>query len=268
MFSLELRVPQPDRDLVFAELWERGVCGIVETRDGARAFFEDDARQAEMEAAFRRYGAVAAPEPNRDWTAVARAQWEPLEVGERFFLAPDWSDVPTPAGRLRVSINPGLACGSGRHEATQLCLERLERNLRPGIRVLDVGTGAGILAVAAVLLGASTVAACDTDAEAAGVAAERTRRWGERIHLFCGSIEAVRGRSADLVVANINAPVVAALAAGLWGALRPGGVLLVSGFEDWEAGPVGAALSAAGVSRVEPHRKGSWALLEAAKDPA
>jgi ribosomal protein L11 methyltransferase len=107
---------------------------------------------------------------------------------------------PTPPGRFRLEINPGQQCGTGQHPCTQLCLEAMERIIRPGDAVLDVGSGSGILSIAAKLLGAGRVVACDIDPEAARVAP-----------FFIGSADAVRSNAFDVVVANISDAVIGEL---------------------------------------------------------
>jgi ribosomal protein L11 methyltransferase len=191
--------------------------------------------------------------------------WEPVAVGRRFFLLPDWRDDPPPAGRVPIKINPGLACGTGWHEATQLCLEALERHVRPGTAVLDVGAGAGILSVAAALLGAGCVAACDIDAEAVAVARRRLAAHSAGVHLFLGSAEAIRAESCDVVVANINAATVIELAGEFWRSLRPGGVLLVCGFEGWEFPAVNRAVAHLRPESLARMDKDEWTLIEAQK---
>lgn len=177
-------------------------------------------------------------------------------VGERFFLVPEWRGDPAPEGRFRIVVNPGMAFGTGRHETTQLCLEALETYVRPGARVLDIGTGAGILAQAASLLGAGTVWACDVDPEAVEVA-----RANAGPNLFTGSIDAVRPATANLLVANISPEVIARLAPDLLRSLLPGGVALVSGFERHEAPTVRAELERHGAVFGEARYKATWALL-------
>src|ERR1700730_9722485 len=178
MFSLYLECRQEEKDMLIAELWERGSSGITESdlaggRSGLRGFFASDSQAPQLEQEFSHWSARSAPETSRDWVAVARSLLEPQCVGSRFFVVPEWRDDPTPPGRLRIVVNPGMAFGTGAHESTQLCLEALERELRPDMIVLDIGTGSGILAEAAGLLGAKRVIACDIDPIAVQLARQR-----------------------------------------------------------------------------------------------
>jgi ribosomal protein L11 methyltransferase len=252
MFSLEIDCDAEDRDLLIAELWEAGSAGIAELSPArVRAFFEDRADHAALR---RRYpGARWRVEEERDWVQAARDLLQPMEVGRRFFLVPEWRDDPTPPGRLRIAVNPGMAFGTGVHETTQLCLEALEERLEPGMSVLDVGTGSGILARAARLLGAARVFACDTDPDAVAIAGEG----------FVGSADAVSSASADLVLANISPEAIVLLAPELVRVLRPGGTLLASGFEKNEVERVRAVLPPA----AEVRHKNNWSLL-AVRAPA
>jgi ribosomal protein L11 methyltransferase len=254
MFSLEIECPPERQDLLVAELWEEGSAGIVETAGGLRAFFEDAEDRAAL---ISRFGAVSwRAEEERDWVAESRANWEPLVVGQRFFLVPEWRGDPAPEGRFRIVVNPGMAFGTGRHETTQLCLEALERYLRPDMRVLDVGTGSGILAEAARLLGAAPVWACDNDPEAVAVAAGNI---GPGV--FAGSVDAVRNGVANIVIANISPEANTALLSDLLGSLRAGGVALLSGFEGQDVAAIASAAARLGGSVLELCRKGDWALL-------
>lgn len=259
MFSIEIECLPEQNDLLIAELWAEGSAGIVELGGGRlRAFFEDSADCGMLTA---RYQAVASRvEEERDWVFESRANWEPLEVGERFFLVPQWRDDPAPQGRFRIVVNPGMAFGTGRHETTRLCLEALETYVRPGMPVLDVGTGSGILAQAAGLLGAAPVWACDVDPEAVEVA--RGKAGPNR---FVGSVEAVRTGSAGVVVANISPETIALLAPELLRCLGGGGVLLASGFERNETAAVRAALERCGGEFREARFEGTWALIVGVK---
>jgi ribosomal protein L11 methyltransferase len=245
MFSMEIACAPEDRDLLIAELWEQDCHGIVEVDDQRlRAFFEDERRE-EMLAKFP--SAPWREEEQKDWVESARDLLQPSNIGERFFLVPEWRDDPAPPGRFRIVVNPGMAFGTGVHETTQLCLEALERYVSTGCTVLDVGTGSGILAKAAVLLGAGRVYACDVDPVAIEIA-----KTG-----FLGSADAVRSGCADLVAANISPEAIAALAPDLMRVLRPGGILLASGFERHEVDQVRPNLPEA----IELREKGNWALL-------
>src|SRR3954451_8180770 len=148
MFSLEIDCDPEDRDLLIAELWEEGSEGIVELSPSlVRAFFDDPADRRALHARFP--GAREREEEQRDWVQSARDLLQPMEVGRRFYLVPEWRDDPAPAGRFRIAVNPGMAFGTGVHETTRLCIEALEEFLQPGMTVLEVGTGSGILAQAA-----------------------------------------------------------------------------------------------------------------------
>jgi len=246
MFSLEIECDPDDQEFLAAELWEHGSVGIVElTPRRVRAFFEEGAGRDRMLGLYP--GSTLRVEEQRDWVASARELLQPMEVGTRFYLVPEWRDDPAPLGRLRISINPGMAFGTGVHETTQLCIEALEDFVRPGITVLDVGTGSGILTTAARMLGAGRTVACDIDPVAIEIANQG----------FIGSVDAVASRSCDLAVANISPEAILVLASDLVRVLRPGGVLLASGFEEHEIELVKTALP----GTPEVRRKRNWGLL-------
>lgn len=246
MFSLEIECDPDDRELLIADLWDHHSAGIVELSNSrVRAFFEDNEDRSELLQLFP--GATVRIEEDRDWVQSARDLLQPTEVGTRFFLAPEWRDDPTPAGRFRILVNPGMAFGTGVHETTRLCLEALEEFVKPGASVLDVGTGSGILAQAATLLGAGKVFACDTDPVALEIAKSG----------FVGSVDAVASMSLDLVVANISPETIVRIAPDLVRVLRPGGVLLATGLEIPEVELVRAALPPAR----EVRHKGNWVLI-------
>jgi len=199
-------------DLI-ADLYEAGTRGVIEHDGWVEAFFDDRETAAKF--------GDPREAPDVDWVQRTEDAWPPLLVGEKFFLVAPWRTEPTPAGRFRLEINPGQQCGTGQHPCTQKCLEAMERIIEPGDSVLDVGSGSGILSIAAKLLGAGSVIACDIDPEAAT----------HEVPFFVGSVDAVRDNAFDVVVANINEDVIGKMRPDLE-RVAPRRVL--SGFQDDE----------------------------------
>src|SRR5690606_26457499 len=113
-----------------------------------------------------------------DWANAWKEHYRVLRVGERIVVVPSWLEYEAAPGDVVLQLDPGMAFGTGLHPTTQLCLRLLERYARPGLRTLDIGTGSGILAIAAAKLGAGPILALDNDPVAVGVAAENTARNG------------------------------------------------------------------------------------------
>jgi ribosomal protein L11 methyltransferase len=186
MFFVRVATDPAQADALCAELWEAGTVGIIEGEGHLDAYFEEDTAAA-------RFGQPHEA-PDVDWVRCAEEAWPPLLAGTKFFIVAPWRKEPTPPGRFRLEINPGMQCGTGQHPCTRLCLEAMERVIQPGDAVLDVGTGSGILSIAARMLGAGRVIACDIDPDAAQV-----------VPFFVGSADAVREGAFDVAVANISA---------------------------------------------------------------
>jgi ribosomal protein L11 methyltransferase len=230
LFSLLLHSGSDGEDLLIAELQECGTTGISEEVAGLRAFFDADADAAALMRRFAECSPEYRAEAPTDWERVTRDAWPPLCVGERFFLVAPWDEaIVTPEGRLRLEIYPGMTCGTGRHPATQLCLQAIERYMRPGARVLDVGSGSGILSDAARLMGTGPVVGCDIDSDNVRIASERVR-----VPMFVGSADAVRSQWADVVIANIDAATLERIAPELERVGKPGCTLILSGFPEWD----------------------------------
>jgi ribosomal protein L11 methyltransferase len=264
MFSIDLECRQTDKEMTIADLWDAGTTGIVELEDWddvatLRAFFDEHANQQELLA---RFGGEAKPADNRDWVQFAREHLKPMEIGGRIFVIPEWRDDDTPEGRIRITINAGLAFGTGAHETTRMCLEGIERHVRTGTVLVDVGTGSGILCEAALKLGAAKAFACDTDRSAVQVARENFERAGIGAALFTGSANAIGPGVADVVVANISPAWIAELAPDWIRIMRPGGVSLLSGFEAADLAGVSVAIVSAGGRIEREFGEHEWRMIE------
>jgi ribosomal protein L11 methyltransferase len=258
MHVLEVLCAPADCDFVIADMYDRGATGIVsEDLPGGpttvRGYFNFRIETDVFAGREMRW----LPLDPTDWEAVARAQWDTLEVGERFFLVPDWRDDPAPPGRLRLVMRPGMACGTGWGPATHLLLELMETTVRPGIAVLDIGTGSGILCSAAHLLGAERIVACDIDPDVTAIAAARVRIEKISALVFTGSVRSVRADSIDVALANLNAATLVDLAPEIERVLKPGGVVLAGGFHKRELDRVREAYKC----RAEPRVKEDWLAL-------
>lgn len=197
-----------------------------------------------------------------DWANAWKAHYHPVQIGRRFLVRPLWIDVPPVANRITLDLDPGMAFGTGLHPTTQLCLEALEDLDLVGKRVLDLGTGSGILAIASKKLGAAEVLALDIDSVAVEAARGNVavNGLGEGVTIGQGTLPLDVPRRFDVILANIIARVIVELSSELAGALEPGGILVASGIIDDRAEEVATALSAAGLS-VEERSRGDWRAM-------
>ena len=203
---------------------------------------------------------------DRDWLAEWKKDWQPARVG-RFIIAPPWIESVPPASAARsseapivVHINPGMAFGTGTHETTRLCLKAIEKYFRGG-SFLDVGTGTGILAIAASkVFSDAHIAGCDTDAEAVAIAKENARLNDveDRIDFRVGSVDE-ETPSADLVCANLTAPVIVESLPLLLGVSC--GRLILSGILDSQIEMVQSRLLELGAADLEFNSDGEWVSI-------
>ena len=198
---------------------------------------------------------------DEDWLAEWKKSWQPVTVGARFVIAPPWSEIRNAADRIVIRIEPGMAFGTGTHETTRLCLTALERYFA-GESFLDVGTGTGILAIAAAkLFPQARIEACDTDAEAIAIAKENAtlNDVADAITFRVGSVQDTTA-SAAIVCANLTADVIVSLMPLLLGATC--GRLILSGILETQLEEVVAAYRANGVtSEPEVMQDGEWVAV-------
>ena len=191
------------------------------------------------------------------WAESWKRFWDVQHVGSHLVIKPSWREYEASADDLVIEIDPKQAFGTGTHATTRLCLEALERLVQPGDSVYDVGSGSGILAIAATLLQARCATGVDSDPVAVSAARENARhnRVADRLDFAVGTAANLTGR-ADLVVANILAEVLIELAADL--AARTGRDLVLSGIIDRKAGEVQAAFEAQGLAFADERREDGW----------
>lgn len=201
-----------------------------------------------------------------DWENNWKAFYKPMEIGERLIVIPDW-ETADPNGRVALRLNPGLTFGTGSHATTRLCLTALEKLVKPGVRVLDLGCGSGILSIASLLLGADRAYACDIDEKAVDVAYENAALNGvdkTRYTVRAGDVtsdsrlRADMGGEYDIVVANIVSDVIIAIAPSVRPLMREGGVFITSGIIDDRADEVRGKLEENGFRVLEANHSEGW----------
>jgi ribosomal protein L11 methyltransferase len=274
-YSLTLDTTPDLAEVRSAELWELGASG-VELRDEEVVPMPGDApplgravlvgwfaERAEVERAAAALGGRLAEIPDQDWGEAWKKGLDPISVG-RVFVRPSWVVAEVPRDAVEVVLDPGMAFGTGSHATTALCLAALSELLgsSPGASVLDVGTGSGLLAIAARKLGAGRVRGNDNDPVAVTVARENAARNGVDVQLGEEALSDIPGRF-DVVVANILANTLVELAADVAAHLLPGGVAIVSGILGAQEAEVRAAYLGAGLRPLpaRDRRDGEWSQL-------
>jgi len=201
---------------------------------------------------------------DQDWLSEWKKGWEPMPIGQRLMICPSWKlDQVAETDRIIIQIDPGMAFGTGTHETTRGCLETLEKHWQGG-SLLDVGTGTGILAIAAIKLHPDArVTAFDIDPEAIEVARENAaiNRVADDIEIEVNKLSSYAGQEFDLVVANLTADVIIPLAADFPAAMKPQGVLIVSGILREQGEDVRSALTAQGFNLIEEKPDGEWVTM-------
>jgi ribosomal protein L11 methyltransferase len=288
-YTLTVEVAERDADDVGALLMEEGaggaevrgagvlpMPGVPSPAPGRALVIASFATRAAADAASRALGLSGrvTEVKDQDWSEAWKSGLAPFRVG-RVFIRPSWTAASPPPGAVEVVLDPGMAFGTGTHPTTALCLAAIDGLLaeRAGADVLDVGTGSGLLAIAACKLGAARVVATDDDGVALRVAHENAERNGVALELRADAPEAIPGRF-PIVVANILANTLVALAPGIAARVAPGGTVLLAGILEGQEEEVRAAYVAQGLV-ADPARErsdGAWRLLAlgapAAGEPA
>lgn len=281
-WELTVAVPEDASESLTNFVWELGALGVVEEESPGRpaqlrAFFPDTADTAILATRVDAYLAAldalgfhggrpscVVPIADADWADAWRAHFAPFPVGRRLIVAPPW-ETPTVAGREVLTIEPGRAFGTGQHGTTAGCLMLLEsavERARPP-RALDLGTGSGILAIAAARLGVTAVHAVDSDPDAVASAAANVERNGlvGRIHCAVADAATLQVPPAPLVLANLLAAAHRALAPRYARLVTSGGAIVLGGLLDAEAEEIAAVLAAHGFARRDARSVEGWTSL-------
>ncbi|MDE2125895.1 MAG: 50S ribosomal protein L11 methyltransferase [Armatimonadetes bacterium] len=213
---------------------------------------------------------IAVVEPETDWPRQWREYHTTRRIGRRCVIAPPWEQPESAPGDCLITIDPGMAFGTGSHATTQLALESLEKAVFDGARVADIGTGTGILAIAAGLLGASCVLATDIDILAREIAQQNVE-----LHALRDTVEVLDptefwrlADDCDIVVVNIVAGVILELAARIADAVVPGGTVVLSGLVADQAPLICRALADVGLVSPDVVERDGWVALSLVADPA
>lgn len=296
----EVTIECKNTDEVCDKLTAMGIDGfVIETEDDFKAFLENNRQywdyvDESLEESYRgvsrvkfyvedndegtallgrvgeQFRITTAPVCDADWENNWKQYYEPLEIGERLLVVPEWIDC-SEEGRVPLRLDPGLLFGTGSHATTRMCLAALEKYAGAGVRALDLGCGSGILGIGALVLGSEHCTACDIDPKAPDTVMENAALngiGGDKMQVYAGDIigdaklRKLLGSGYDVVLANIVSDVIIPLAPFVRGFMAPSGVFITSGIIDGREDEVAAALRAAGLEIIAHHHEEEWHCFE------
>lgn len=222
--------------------------------EGLRSFTELDLGRLEL---------VMDTVHEADWANEWKKYYHPTEIGNKLLICPSWEDFTPSSDRTILTLDPGMAFGTGTHSSTKLCLELLENAVKPGCKMLDVGCGSGILAIASLLLGAKSAVGVDIDELASKIAMENAKlnHVEDRITTLQGDLTSVVSGTFDIICANIVADVIIRLCPAIPKFLNPGGVFITSGIIDTRKDDVISAIEKNGITITEVKEDNGWVAI-------
>lgn len=231
----------------------------------------DELKSLDTEGAFGRLEFEIDNMTEEDWANNWRQYFHPMEIGEKLLIKPEWEELFAPTDRIVFNIEPGMSFGTGSHYTTQLCLEALEQYIKPGVKMLDLGCGSGILSIISLLLGADKAVAVDIDPNAVDTAYQNAARNGvgrENYTVLAGNVVTdtviqaeISKNKYEVVAANIVADVIIGLAPKAREYMASDGVFITSGIIEDREDDVKAALLENGFEIVSVNRRKDWVSI-------
>lgn len=262
-----------EQDGIMPEAWDEGEVPPAEHLI-VRAYLPEDERaeaaKQELETALGHMSLMyPMPRPEYrivneiDWADAWKSHYHPIRIGKHILIRPLWTEIAPQPGDIVIALDPGMAFGTGTHPSTQLCLEAIEDLITPGMKVLDLGCGSGILAIAAAKLGAVSILGLDIDPIAVKVAEENIQQnhTADRVTVQQGSLENLitSAHRFDLIIVNILARIIIEMCShGLGQIVRPGGLAIFSGIIEDQADEVENALHQAGLEPYKRYHQHDW----------
>ncbi|MBN2001048.1 50S ribosomal protein L11 methyltransferase [candidate division KSB1 bacterium] len=280
--NLECPVNPYIRESITNFLFELGAAGIAEGEDIITAYFPPAADKNQLLAQLESYYAslqeIGLPVEtthiihrtiqDRDWNTEWKKNLQPFFVTDDMMIKPSWHKKPTHAPKIVLEIDPEMAFGTGIHETTRMCLQLLEKHIKKNATVLDIGTGTGILAIAAIKLGARKVVAFDNDPIAVSTACKNASKNGTlgRTLLYTGDSPVLKSNF-SLIVANINRKIILKLLPLMKEMLDYNTILILSGILDKEEGKIRSACQEQKMLIIDADHQGEWLAFVLKKQP-
>ena len=270
-------VPDPRQPGVYWELYDPAMVDAMPDDVLVKAWFERGEKERETLEAVRAHleqlraqggevGTLALEltgVKDEDWSENWKKYYKPFRIGAHLVVRPTWEAYEAAPGDLVIELDPGMAFGTGTHETTSMCMQLLEKHLQEGMRVMDVGTGSGILAIAALKLGAAEAEGVDIDPMCVRTAGENAERNGvaEHFTVLVGDLSDKASGKYNIITANIVAAAILSLAPHVPVLMAPGARFIASGIIDTRKDEVLAGLRAAGLEPVEIKEKRGWVCV-------
>jgi ribosomal protein L11 methyltransferase len=258
---------------VYGDLIDENILNADKSHGAVSIYIPEDKNYSDYQAFLKdRFAAEKIPASieligvdEEEWSTAWKKYYHPIKVGEKLVIVPMWEKYQPEQGEIIVCMDPGMAFGTGTHETTRLVCGLIEKYMAPGMRVLDVGTGSGILSICAAKLGAAECCAYDIDPVAVKVARENVKD-NNLTNITCGVSDLLRdvdqsGGQFDFAVANIVADIIIRMSGDVGGYLKKGAYLITSGIIERYADDVRSAMESNGFSLVETKTENDWVAM-------